>query len=84
MENKKGKQLNAIRELLDVGVRLRYLRKKAGYTSAETFAYEHDLNRGIYGQYELGKKDMQFTTLVKLVNCHGLTLEEFFAVKIDE
>jgi transcriptional regulator with XRE-family HTH domain len=80
----KRKPLDAEKELKEVGARLKYLRLKAGYTSAETFSNQHDLSRSLYGKYENAKKDMQFTTLVKLVNCHGLTLEEFFAVKIAE
>jgi len=65
-------------QLQKLGQRLRELRIKKGYTSLEIFAYEHGFGRAQYGRYEVGK-DLQFTTLVRLVNCFEITLEEFFS-----
>lgn len=64
-------------QLEKLGKRLRELRLKKGYTSLEIFAYEHGFGRAQYGRYELGQ-DLQFTTLVRLVNCFEMSLEEFF------
>jgi transcriptional regulator with XRE-family HTH domain len=70
--------LEAEDQLQKLGQRLRELRIKKGYTSLEIFAYEHGFGRAQYGRYEVGK-DLQFTTLVRLVNCFEITLEEFFS-----
>jgi transcriptional regulator with XRE-family HTH domain len=70
-------QLDAEDQLQKLGKRLRDLRIQKGYTSLEIFAYEHGFGRAQYGRYELGK-DLQFTTLVRLVNCFDMSLEEFF------
>lgn len=76
--NKSGKnQLNAGDQLTKLGNRIRELRKKKGYTSLEIFAYEHGFGRTQYARYENGE-DLRFSTLVRLVNCFDMTLEEFF------
>ena len=69
-------------QLEKLGKRLRELRLKKGYTSLEIFAYEHGFGRAQYGRYELGQ-DLQFTTLVRLVNCFEMSLEEFFVQGFD-
>jgi transcriptional regulator with XRE-family HTH domain len=69
-------------QLENLGKRLRALRLKKGYTSLETFAYEHRFGRAQYGRYELGQ-DLQLTTLVRLVNCFEMSLEDFFKEGFD-
>jgi transcriptional regulator with XRE-family HTH domain len=64
------------------GARLRKRRKELGFTSHEDFAYDAGINRSQYGKYEAGK-DMHLTTLLKVVNSLGLTLEEFFSSAYD-
>ena len=76
-KNPKRPPLNADDQLQKLGKRLRDLRLKKGYSSLEIFAYEHGFGRAQYGRYELGK-DLQFTTLIRLVNCFEMSLEEFF------
>lgn len=63
--------------LKKVGERLKYYRKKAGYTSYEYFAYEHEFSRPQYGKYEAGA-NIQLNTLIKILNAFGVSLEEFF------
>ena len=53
------------------------LRIKAGYTSAEKFAYEHEISRAQYARYERGV-DMQISSLLKVLAAHDMTLQEFF------
>lgn len=69
-------------QLEKLGKRLRELRLKKGYTSLEIFAYEHGFGRAQYGRYELGQ-DLQFTTLVRLINCFDMSLEDFFGDGFD-
>lgn len=63
--------------LKKIGERLKYYRKKAGYTNYEYFAYEHDISRPQYGKYEAGA-NIQLNTLMKILNALDVTLEEFF------
>ncbi len=64
--------------LKKLGARIKQLRLKAGYTSYEFFAYDHNFSRAQWGRYENGQ-DLKFTSLVKVVKSFGITLEEFFA-----
>lgn len=63
--------------LKKVGERLKYYRKKAGYSSSEYFAYENGISRPQYGKYEAGA-NIQLNTLMKILKAMGVTLEEFF------
>jgi len=55
------------------------IRKEMGYSNGDDLAYDKGINRSQYGKYEAGSQDMRISTLVKVVNKLGLTLEEFFA-----
>ena len=57
--------------------RIRTLRVAKGYSSHETFAYEHNIPRAQYGRYERGE-DLRFTSLLKIIRAFDMTLEEFF------
>jgi len=81
-KNSKGLSLDPNDQLKKLGQRLRHLRLKKGFTSLEIFAYEHGFGRAQYGRYETGK-DLQFTTLVRLVNCFEMSLEDFFSEGFD-
>ena len=75
---KKGKsEAEEIAQLKKVGARLKYFRKKAGYTNYEYFAYEHNISRPQYGKYEAGA-NIQLNTLMKILKGLNVSLEEFF------
>ena len=63
--------------LKQIGERLKYFRKKAGYTNYEYFAYENNISRPQYGKYEAGA-NIQLNTLIKILKAMGVSLEEFF------
>jgi transcriptional regulator with XRE-family HTH domain len=63
--------------LKKLGGRIKDLRVKAGYTSHEKFANEIDISRAQYWSYEQGT-NMNFLTLVKILNFHKISLEDFF------
>jgi transcriptional regulator with XRE-family HTH domain len=79
------KKLNKSIESLDenqlnykkIGNRIRQLRIKAGYSSAEKFAYEYEISRTQYARYELGA-DMRISSLLKIAAAYNMTLHEFF------
>ncbi len=74
---KKNVESGETEYLKKVGERLKYYRKKAGYTSYEYFAYEHGFSRPQYGKYEAGA-NIQLNTLMKILRALNVTLEEFF------
>lgn len=63
--------------LKKIGNRLKYFRKKAGYTNSEYFAYENNISRPQYGKYEAGA-NIQLNTLIRILKLMDVTLEEFF------
>ena len=65
-------------ELKKIGARLKSIRKGAGYSSPDKFAYDHGINRSQYGKYEAGSEDLRLSSLLKVLDKLGLTLPEFF------
>ena len=63
--------------LKKIGERLKYFRKKAGYTNYEYFAYDHDISRPQYGKYEAGA-NIQLNTLLRILKAMKVSPEEFF------
>ena len=60
-----------------IGAHIKALRIKKGYTSAEIFAYEHNLNRISYWRMESGN-NITMTSLFRILDIHRITLSEFF------
>ena len=60
-----------------IGDKLKKLRIAEGYSSYENFAFEHDINRVQYWRMEKGQ-NFTMNSLIKILDIHGLTLEEFF------
>ncbi len=69
---------NIENKIAQLGKRIKDLRLSKGYTNAEKFAYEHEISRSQYAQYEQGK-DLRFSSLIKLTDAFGITMEEFFS-----
>jgi len=70
--------LTSEKELKKIGLRLKKLRKSAGYTSPDKFSYDNNLNRSQYGKYEAGSANITIGTLINILNCFGVSLSEFF------
>jgi len=76
--NPANTEIDTKEELKKIGERLRKIRKEKGYSSPDKFAYEHNINRSQYGKYEAGSEDLRISSLIKVLNKLGLTIEEFF------
>lgn len=63
--------------LMKIGDRLKQLRKAAGYSSYEYFAYENNISRPQYGKYEAGA-NIQLNTLIRILKHLNISLEDFF------
>lgn len=66
-----------------MGKRITDLRKKAGYSSQENFAYDADIPRALYGRYEKGA-NLTIGSLHRILNHHNITFKEFFAEGFEE
>ena len=82
----KSKKKNRIKKdpwVEKLAARIRQLRKDAGFSSFEEFANDRGtIHRAQFGRYESGQ-NMNFTTLVKVVDSFGITLSEFFSEGFD-
>jgi transcriptional regulator with XRE-family HTH domain len=67
--------------LLNIGSKLTQLRKKNGHKSYESFAVENNLSRMQYWRIEKGKTNLTIKSLVRILDIHGITIEEFFSKK---
>lgn len=60
-----------------IGARITQLRKDAGYSSQEAFAYEVGIARGQYYKYELGV-NMELASLYKIMRFLKVSPKDFF------
>lgn len=65
------------KEILLLAARIKQLRQDKGYTSQETFAYDNGYTLSYYSRLERGE-DIRFSSLIKVSEALGVTLEEFF------
>jgi transcriptional regulator with XRE-family HTH domain len=80
----KGKQLGQVNtDFAKLGKRMRELRVKKGYKSFETFAYDNDMSRVMYGSYEKGSGNITYKNLLKVIKALGVTIPEFFSEGFD-
>jgi transcriptional regulator with XRE-family HTH domain len=60
-----------------IAKKIRQLRIEANYTSAESFAYDKDINRVQYWRVENGT-NLTLKTLLKILDIHKISLGDFF------
>ena len=70
--------------LSKVGKRIKNLRKKNGFNSAELFAYDIEISRVGMSKYETDAfDDIRMRTLLKIIDGLGMTPKEFFSDGFD-
>jgi transcriptional regulator with XRE-family HTH domain len=62
-----------------LGLRIREIRIQRGFKSQEEFADYCKLHRTFIGHLETGRKDFRLTTVIRVTEALGITLEEIFA-----
>jgi len=62
-----------------LGNRIREIRIKRGFKSQEEFADYCKLHRTFIGHLETGGKDFRLTTIIRVAEVLGLTMQELFA-----
>jgi len=63
--------------------RIRQLRIAKGYSSQETFAYDHEYTLSYYSRLERGE-DIRFSSLVKVCKALDIDLKTFFSLGFDK
>ena len=64
-------------QLKRIGNILRELRLKKGYSSAENFSYDYELNRSNYWRWENGQ-NMTLKTIFRICEIHEISVKDFF------
>lgn len=77
--NKAFKQM-----LIVVGVGLADLRIKKGYPTIKEFVQKYDLPEVQYWRMEKGKSNLTLKSLVRILNIHNLSLQDFFCIIVDD
>ena len=77
-----AKQKDTPKKILDprrlrIAEKLERLRIEKGFTSYENFAIEYGISRMQYWRMEKGT-NFTFESLLKILDAHKITLEEFF------
>lgn len=87
MEKKRQKivlaQENDLKLYLKLGKRITELRKKAGYSSQETFAYDANIPRALYGRYEKGT-NLTLYSLHRILKHHNISFKAFFEIGFED
>lgn len=65
------------KRLIAIGKQIKQLRIEMGYSSAEIFAYEKNINRISYWRMEKGS-NITLNSLLKIMDIHQISLSEFF------
>ena len=72
-----AKSVSSDKRRKQIGEKLKQLRLKDGFKSAETFSYEKELNRVQYWRMEKGA-NFTMDSLLKVLDIHKISLEDFF------
>jgi len=65
--------------LRSLGRRIREIRIQRGFKSQEEFADYCKMHRTFLGHLETGRKDFRLTTVIRVAEALGVTLQELFA-----
>ena len=65
------------KQLAKIGLQLRALRVKSGYSSYADFAWAHGLGKTQYGRMEKGT-NCTLTSLQRVLDIHSLSFRQFF------
>jgi transcriptional regulator with XRE-family HTH domain len=74
--------LNSLLQI--IGQNLLELRIQKGYTSHADFASDNNLPRIQYWRMEKGRANLTLKSLSKVLEIHGLTVEEFLGTTVKE
>ncbi|HEY0656532.1 MAG TPA: helix-turn-helix transcriptional regulator [Chryseosolibacter sp.] len=70
--------------LVGVGAGLQELRIKKGFSTAKSFTEKYNLPEIQYWRMENGKANITLKSLYKILNIHGVSLQDFFCMVMDQ
>lgn len=70
-------------DLQKLGDRLKKIRIKKGFISVEKFAFDSELSRVLYTNYENGRGNITYKNLLKVTHALGISLKDFFSEGFD-
>ena len=73
----KTKKGDIDKRIIKIAEKLKYLRKEKGYRNYDVFAWDNDISRTNYQRMESGC-NFTIETLLKILDIHKISLEEFF------
>jgi transcriptional regulator with XRE-family HTH domain len=76
------KEINDKR-ILKIADRIKKLRIAKGYSSYETFAFDHELSRRSYWRLENGT-NFTIEKLLNILDIHKISIEDFFSKDFDK
>ncbi len=66
-----------------IAEKLKELRKKAGYTNYENFAWDNEIGRVQYWRMEKGA-NFTMVSFLKILDAHKISLQDFFSSGFEE
>ena len=73
---------NFERTFSDLGGKLQALRTKKGFLTSDAFSEKFDLPRAQYSRMESGDTNITVKSLLRILEIHGLSLEDFLCVDV--
>lgn len=70
--------------LVGVGGGLQELRIKKGFSTAKSFTEKYNLPEIQYWRMENGKANITLKSLMKILQIHDVTLQDFFCMIVDQ
>jgi hypothetical protein len=74
---KKNEEKKLDKRILKIADKIKKMRIEKGYTSYDSFAWDNELSRIHYWRIEKGS-NFTMQTLLKILDIHKITLEDFF------
>lgn len=81
--NKNTKIEHLPKDIKRIGLRLKGIRKKMGFSNSDKFANHFELDRAQYGKYESGSQDLRISSLVKILEKIDIKISDFFNDEFD-
>jgi len=78
MAKKETSQKTLDPRIIAIAEKIKRIRKESGYTAAESFSYDKGIDRILYWRMEKGT-NFTITSLLRILDAHGIGLSEFFA-----
>ena len=70
--------------LAQIGIKLAELRIKKGFSTIKEFSQKYGLPEIQYWRMEKGKANVTLKSLVRVLNIHNISMQDFFCLVVEE